>query len=92
MKLTLFSQWECKTCMGMKEILEKEDMEYKVIEVLENRELWEGIRKQQLKLDPTSIMYTPTLLVENKGVGTYISAGRDFDTVEEALDKIREYL
>ena len=49
MKLTLFSQWECKTCMGMKEILEKEDMEYKVIEVLENRELWEGIRKQQLK-------------------------------------------
>jgi glutaredoxin len=92
MKLTLFSQWECKTCLVMKETLEKEEMKYKVIEVLEHKELWEGIRKQQLQLDPTGIMYTPTVLVESKGIGVYISAGRDFDTVEEALDKIREYL
>tara|TARA_Y100000389_G_C17419556_1_gene495868 strand:- start:112 stop:390 length:279 start_codon:yes stop_codon:yes gene_type:complete len=92
MKITLFSQWECKTCIALKETLNQEKINYKVIEVLENKELWEGIRKQQLQMDPSSIMYTPTLLVENKGVGVYISAGRDFDTVEEALDKVKEYL
>lgn len=92
MKITLFSQWECKTCVALKETLNQEKINYKVIEVLENKELWEGIRKQQLQMDPSSIMYTPTLLVENKGVGVYISAGRDFDTVEEALDKVKEYL
>ena len=54
--------------------------------------MWEDIRKQQLKMDPSSIMYTPTILVENKGTGIYISAGRDFDTVQEALDKVKEYL
>ena len=43
-------------------------------------------------MDPSSIMYTPTLLVENKGTGIYISAGRDFDTPEQALDKLKEYL
>ncbi len=92
MKITLFSQWECKTCISLKETLDQEKINYKVIEVLENKELWEEIRKQQLQIDPSSIMYTPTLLVENKGVGVYISAGRDFDTVEEALDKVKEYL
>ena len=54
--------------------------------------MWEEIRKQQLKIDPSSIMYTPTLLVESKGVGVYISAGRDFDTTEQALHKLKEYL
>ena len=92
MKITLFSQWECKTCIALKEILDQEKINYKVIEVLENKELWEEIRKQQLQMDPSSIMYTPTLLVENKGLGVYISAGRDFDTTEEALDKLKEYL
>ena len=92
MKITLFSQWECKTCLQLKEVLDQEKIKYKVIEVLENKELWEEIRKQQLKMDPSSIMYTPTLLVENKGLGVYISAGRDFDTTEEALDKLKEYL
>ena len=92
MKITLFSQWECKTCIALKETLNQEKINYKIREVLENKELWEGIRKQQLQMDPSSIMYTPTLLVENKGVGVYISAGRDFDTVEEALDKVKEYL
>ncbi len=92
MKIKLFSQWECKTCLQLKETLDQEKINYKVIEVLENKELWEEIRKQQLQMDPTSIMYNPTLLVENKGVGTYISAGRDFDTPEQALDKLKEYL
>jgi len=92
MKITLFSQWECKTCIALKETLDQEKINYKVIEVLENKELWEEIRKQQLKIDPSSIMYTPTLLVESKGVGVYISAGRDFDTTEQALDKLKEYL
>lgn len=92
MKITLFSQWECKTCIALKENLDQKKINYKVIEVLENKELWEEIRKQQLKIDPSSIMYTPTLLVESKGVGVYISAGRDFDTTEQALDKLKEYL
>ena len=92
MKITLFSQWECKTCVKLKELLDQKKINYKVIEVLEHKELWEGIRKQQLKMEPSSIMYTPTLLVENKGTHTYISAGRDFNTVEEAFDKLKEYL
>lgn len=92
MKLTLFSQWDCKTCLALKEKLKEEDLTYKLIEVLEHRELWEEIRKQQLQLDPSSIMYTPTILVESKGIGVYISAGRDFDEVGEALDKVKEYL
>ena len=92
MKLTLFSQWECKTCVALKEKLKEENLKYKIIEVLDHREMWEDIRKQQLKMDPSSIMYTPTILVENKGTGIYISAGRDFDTVQEALDKVKEYL
>ena len=92
MKLTLFTQWECKTCVALKEILKKENMAHKTIEVLEHKELWESIRKQQLQMDPKGIMYTPTILVEAKGVGVYIAAGRDFDTVEEALEKVKEYL
>lgn len=92
MKLTLFSQWECKTCVALKTKLNEENLKYKTIEVLDHRELWEDIRKQQSKIYPDTIMYTPTILVENKGKGTYISAGRDFDTVEEALDKVKEYL
>jgi len=92
MKITLFSQWECKTCIALKKTLDQEKINYKVIEVLENKELWEEIRKQQLQIDSSSIMYTPTLLVENKGLAVYISAGRDFDTTEQALDKLKEYL
>ena len=92
MKITLFTQWECKTCVALKEKLKEEKLTYKTLEVLDHLEMWEGIRKQQLQVDPTSIMYTPTLLVESKGVDTYISAGRDFDTVEEALEKVKEYL
>ena len=92
MKLTLFSQWECKTCIALKEKLKEEKLPHKTIEVLDNIELWEGIRKQQSKIYPDTIMYTPTILVENKGKGAYVSAGRDFDTVEEALDKVKEYL
>ena len=92
MKLTLFTQWECKTCVALKEILKKENMTYKTIEVLEHKELWESIRKQQSQIDPNGIMYTPTMLVEANGVGVYIAAGRDFDTVEEALEKVKEYL
>ena len=41
MKITLFSQWECKTCIALKETLDQEKINYKVIEVLENKELWE---------------------------------------------------
>ena len=37
-------------------------------------------------------MYTPTLLIENNGKASYISAGRDFDTVEDTLDKLKQYL
>ena len=92
MKLTLFSQWDCKTCIALKDKLKNENLPYKLIEVLEHLELWEEIRQQQLKVDPSSIMYTPTLLVENNGKATYVSAGRDFDTVEEALDKLKQYL
>ncbi len=92
MKLTLFSQWECKTCVALKEKLKEEKLPHKTIEVLDNIELWEGIRKQQSKIYPDTIMYAPTILVENKGKGVYISAGRDFDTVEEALGKVKEYL
>ena len=62
MKITLFSQWECKTCIALKKTLDQEKINYKVIEVLENKELWEEIRKQQLQIDSSSIMYTPTLL------------------------------
>ena len=92
MKLTLFSQWECKTCITLKEKLKEEKLPHKTIEVLDNIELWEGIRKQQSKNYPDTIMYPPTILVENKGKGVYISAGRDFDTIEEALNKVKEYL
>ncbi len=92
MKLTLFSQWECKTCVALKTKLNEENLKYKIVEVLDHIELWESIRKQQLQMDPQGIMYTPTILVEAKGVGVYIAAGRDFDTVEEALDKVKEYL
>lgn len=92
MKITLFSQWECKTCVELKEKLKEEKIPYKTIEVLDHKELWKEIREQQLQLEPKSIMYTPTLLVESNGVGVYISAGRDFDGVEEALNKLKEYL
>lgn len=93
MKITLFTQWDCKTCVALKEKLKENKLTYKTLEVLEHRELWEDIRKQQLQMDPSSIMYTPTLLLEPKGSGgVYISAGRDFDTVEEALNKVKEYL
>jgi|15BtaG_2_1085339.scaffolds.fasta_scaffold00022_64 glutaredoxin len=92
MKITLFSQWECKTCVELKEKLKEEKITYKIIEVLDHKELWKEIRERQLQLEPKSIMYTPTLLVESNGVGVYISAGRDFDGVEEALNKLKEYL
>jgi glutaredoxin len=92
MKITLFSQWDCKTCVALKEKLNENKISYKTIEVLKHLELWESIRKEQLTLFPDKIMYTPTILVETKTDSTYISAGRDFDTPQEALDKLNEYL
>lgn len=91
MKLTLFSQWDCKTCIALKEVLNSENVNYKTIEVIKNIELWESIRESQSKISK-EIMYTPTLLVEKDKKQVYIAAGRDFNTPEEALEILKQYL
>jgi len=91
MRITLFSQWECKTCVALKDLMTQENIKYKVIEVLKNKELWEEIRKEELKTN-SNIMYTPTILVEDKKNRIYIAAGRDFNTPDEALLELKQYL
>ena len=87
--VVFYTQKGCESCVKLKKLLDATSLEYKEIEVLAHQPLWESIRSGEV-----GIMYTPTLALEvpkEKKI-IYISAGRDFDTEEEGLEKFKNLL
>jgi glutaredoxin len=88
-KIILFSHDGCKECKELKEELHKEEIPYRVINVLEQRNIWELIQQEE-----DNIKFTPTLCIESpkEGLREFLAAGRDFNNTPEGITKLKNLL
>jgi len=88
-KITLFSHDGCKACHKLKEVLDKENITYKVIDVIKHTPLWKTVQKEE-----DNLKFTPTLCVESylEKTRKFLSAGRDFENETEGLEKLKNLL
>lgn len=88
-KITLFSHRGCKECQKLKEALDKENITYKVIDVLEYTSLWKTVQQEE-----ENLKFTPTLCIESylEKTRKFLSAGRDFENETEGLEKLKNLL
>lgn len=79
MKLKIYSQKSCQYCNAVKEALTTAEIEFELIDIEENKELWNHITRI------TGLGLTPTIDFE----GEYWLPTRDFRTKEELVNRIK---
>lgn len=86
--VNIFTLNGCSHCKTLKEGLNEAGIEYTEFEVNEYRKLYDKIMEQ------TKIDALPTVYLQNQETqsGPIFVAGRDFQTKDEALQKIKKYL
>jgi glutaredoxin len=86
--INVFTLNGCSHCKFIKEELDKQGIPYEEFEVSKNRKIYDEVVKLT-KLDalPTVYLQDPETLS-----GPIFVAGRDFNTKEEAIEKIKKYL
>ena len=87
-KVCLFTLNGCAYCIALKDELKKNNILYSEYEVNENKETYDQI------LAVTKEDALPTIYMQNPdtGMGPIFVPGRDFESPEEALLKIKKYL
>jgi|694.fasta_scaffold20274_18 glutaredoxin len=86
--INIFTINGCSHCKVLKEELSKQGIEYDEFEVNKNRKIYdEVIKLTNLDALPTVYLQDPQTLS-----GPIFVAGRDFNTKEEAIEKIKKYL
>jgi len=86
--LNIFTLNGCSHCKFLKDELIKQGIPYEEFEVSKNRKIYDEVVKLT-KVDalPTVYLQDPETLS-----GPIFVAGRDFNTKEEAIEKIKKYL
>lgn len=86
--INIFTLNGCSHCKTLKEELNKEGIAYDEFEVNKNRKIYDEVVKlTNLDALPTVYLQDPQTLS-----GPIFVAGRDFNTKEEAIQKIKKYL
>ena len=86
--INIFTINGCSHCKVLKEELSKQGIEYDEFEVNKNRKIYDEVVKlTNLDALPTVYLQDPQTLS-----GPIFVAGRDFNTKEEAIEKIKKYL
>jgi glutaredoxin len=86
--VNIFTINGCSHCKVLKEELSKQGIEYDEFEVNKNRKIYDEVVKlTNLDALPTVYLQDPQTLS-----GPIFVAGRDFNTKEEAIEKIKKYL
>ena len=86
--VNIFTLDGCSHCKTLKEELKKESIPYTEFEVNKFRKIYDSI------LEVTKNDALPTVYLQNPDTdsGPVFVAGRDFNTKEEAIEKIRKYI
>ena len=86
--IVVFTLKGCGHCVELKKELIVREIPYNEIEISENEEIWNQVVKQ------TGHNALPTVFIglEGNENGPVFVAGRDFNTKEEAIEKIRKYI
>jgi glutaredoxin len=86
--INIFTLNGCSHCKTLKEELDKQGIEYDEFEVNKSRKIYDEVVKlTNLDALPTVYLQDPQTLS-----GPIFVAGRDFNTKEEAIEKIKKYL
>jgi glutaredoxin len=86
--INIFTINGCSHCKVLKEELDKQGIEYDEFEVNKSRKIYDEVVKlTNLDALPTVYLQDPQTLS-----GPIFVAGRDFNTKEEAIEKIKKYL
>jgi glutaredoxin len=86
--INIFTLNGCSHCKVLKEELDKQGIEYDEFEVNKSRKIYDEVVKlTNLDALPTVYLQDPQTLS-----GPIFVAGRDFNTKEEAIEKIKKYL
>ena len=86
--VNIFTLEGCSHCKTLKEELKKQSIPYTEFEVNKFRKIYDAI------LEITKQDALPTVYLQNSETdsGPVFVAGRDFNTKEEAIEKIRKYI
>lgn len=86
--VNIFTLNGCSHCVVLKEELTKNNIQFKEFEVNEHKELYDEVIKI------TKVDALPTVFLQNPETqsGPIFVAGRDFETKEMALKKIKKYI
>lgn len=86
--VNIFTLDGCSHCKTLKEELKKQSIPYTEFEVNKSRKIYDAI------LEITKEDALPTVYLQNPETdsGPVFVAGRDFNTKEEAIEKIRKYI
>lgn len=86
--INLFTLNGCSHCKILKEELKKEGIEYNEFEVTKNKKIYDMV-VEMTKLDALPMVYLQDPETQS---GPIFVAGRDFETKEQAIEKIKKYL
>ena len=86
--VNIFTLKGCSHCSILKEELNKNNIPFKEFEVREHKQTYDQI------IEITKIDALPTVFLQNPETesGPIFVAGRDFQTKEQAMEKIKKYL
>ena len=86
--VNVFTLNGCSHCKILKEELNKNGIPFKEFEVREHKEIYDQI------VEITKVDALPTVFLQNPETesGPIFVAGRDFETKEQAMLKIKKYL
>ena len=80
-KITIYTNKNCAYCAQLKESLEKENIKFKEIDTLENKNKWQEI------VSLTGMPTTPTILYDKE----YLVAGRDFPNPTQVINILKNF-
>lgn len=85
-KLIIFTLNGCKECRELKNRLTEQSIDFTDIEITLNRTIWEQVVKQ------TGFDILPTVFIQNDAdeSGTVYTPGRDFQDINEIIEKIKK--
>jgi glutaredoxin len=86
--INIFTLNGCSHCVTLKEALKDNNIPYEEFEVTKHRDLYKEIK------DKTKVDALPTVYLQNPETlsGPILVAGRDFNTKEEAIARIKKYI
>lgn len=87
-EIVIFTLDGCSHCLEVKKILKDNNFNYIDIEITNNSKIWDQVIKQ------TNHNVVPTVFIktDNSDEGPIYIPGKDFNSAEELLEKIKKHL